>query len=508
LRKRAGFDVLLGNPPWQEVTVEDHAFWARHFPGLRGLPQAEMERERARLRKERPDLAAELDAEVAAMAGVRKALTSGAYPGMGTGDPDLYKAFMWRFWNLANETGGRIGVVLPRGAFSSKGSTAFRIETFRQSARFELIMLLNRKHWVFDEVHEQYLIGLVAITRGSPEDRSIWLSGPYSRLAELESAPGGVEFAASDVLSWNDTASLPVLPSSASLEVFAALRRSPRIDSRDVGDPRIRPDTELHATNQKFLMSFEASSSKSFWPVYKGESFGLHAPDNGPETYYALADPEPALQFIYDKRLRSAKSSRDSAHSEFDIKHTRDRATLAPLAPRIAFRDGTNRLNERTMIVCLVPAQRFLANTAPYFLLPKGDVQDEAFVLAVLCSRPLDWYARRFLERHANFFLVNTFPIPRPPRTDPLWQRAVALAGRLAAPDERFAKWAEKVGVEHGPLAQDIKQDMIDELDAVVAHLYGLSEAELRHVFETFHEGWDWEPRFDAVAKHFRRLVK
>ena len=42
LRKRSGFDVLLGNPPWQEATVEDHAFWARHFPGLRGHCQSKL----------------------------------------------------------------------------------------------------------------------------------------------------------------------------------------------------------------------------------------------------------------------------------------------------------------------------------------------------------------------------------------------------------------------------------------------------------------------------------
>ena len=33
---------------------------------------------------------------------------------------------------------------------------------------------------------------------------------------------------------------------------------------------------------------------------------------------------------------------------------------------------------------------------------------------------------------------------------------------------------------------------MIHELDAVVAHLYGLNEAQLVHIFETFHEGWDY----------------
>ena len=45
---------------------------------------------------------------------------------------------------------------------------------------------------------------------------------------------------------------------------------------------------------------------------------------------------------------------------------------------------------------------------------------------------------------------------------------------------------------------------MIHELDAVAAHLYGLTEAQLVHVFETFHEGWDYQDRLDAVLRHFR----
>ncbi len=78
------------------------------------------------------------------------------------------------------------------------------------------------------------------------------------------------------------------------------------------------------------------------------------------------------------------------------------------------------------------------------------------------------------------------------------------MAGRLACPDKRFAKWAKAVGVEYDKLenAND-KDDMIAELDAVVAHLYGLTEPQLTHIFETFHEGWDYQPRLTAVLKHF-----
>ncbi len=39
LRERAGFDVLLGNPPWEETVVEEDRFWARHNPGFHSLKQ-------------------------------------------------------------------------------------------------------------------------------------------------------------------------------------------------------------------------------------------------------------------------------------------------------------------------------------------------------------------------------------------------------------------------------------------------------------------------------------
>jgi hypothetical protein len=142
LRQRLGFDVILGNPPWQEATIEEHAFWARHYPGLRSLPQRELERERPRLQRQRPDLAKLYEREVEEMERLRATLTAGAYPGMGTGDPDFYKAFCWRFWNLASADGGRIGVVLPRSALSAKGSEEFRKEVFATAADIDMTMLL------------------------------------------------------------------------------------------------------------------------------------------------------------------------------------------------------------------------------------------------------------------------------------------------------------------------------------------------------------------------------
>jgi hypothetical protein len=112
------------------------------------------------------------------------------------------------------------------------------------------------------------------------------------------------------------------------------------------------------------------------------------------------------------------------------------------------------------------------------------------------------------VETDVNYFLLNPSPVPRPRPEDARRLRAVILAGRLAAPDGRFASWAEAVGVACGLLQDDEKQDMIAELDAVVAHLYGLTEIQLTHIFETFHEGWDYEPRLQTVLEHFNAWAR
>jgi len=238
-----------------------------------------------------------------------------------------------------------------------------------------------------------------------------------------------------------------------------------------------------------------------FWPVYKGASLNLWTPDTG--IYYAWADPEPVLEFLQNKRHRGGKNRR-SVHSEFPLEHRSDPITLPCHSPRIAFRDVARATDPRTVLTSLIPPNVFLTGNTPYFLWPHGDEKDIAFLLGILASSPLDWYARCFVETHVTLFLMNSFPIPRPSRENPLWKRVVDLAGRLACPDDRFAEWAEKVGVKCGPLDEAEKEDRIHELDAVAAHLYGLSEAQLIHIFETFHEGWDYESRLQSVLRHFK----
>lgn len=504
-RTEAGFNVIIGNPPWEEIQPEEHQFWPRYSPGYRGIPQRERERFKQRMRLERPDLVAQFERELQNSRILGSYLAAADIPGFNTGDADVYKAFCWRFWRLL-APGGCLGVVLPRSVWNTKGSEAFRREVFTSGHSIDLTFVLNRDHWVFDDMEPRYTIALTSLKKTTPTTESaVPLRGPYRNLADfrrgVEDSP--LRFPVTDVLGWTDSVALPLLPNEESGEVFAQLRRSPRLDLNKLDSWRIRPHRELDATNDKGLMTFTDQPPEGYWPVFKGESFDIWESDRGSESYYAWADPEIIINHLQGKRLRAGRNSH-SAFNEFSMEWRGDIDTLPCFHPRIAFRNVTRATDTRSVRAALIPPEVVITNAAPYLLWPRGDETDQAYLLGVLCSLALDWYSRRFVEVNMNFFIFNPFPVPRPSTGDALRQRVIALAGRLSTPDDRFAEWAGAVGVEWGVLQPDEKEDMIHELDAVVAHLYGLSEPQLHHIFETFHEGWDYGPRLEATLAHYQ----
>src|SRR5262249_52179956 len=149
-----------------EAKLEEDSFWSRHSPGFKALPLNRRCQARQLLRRERPDLVRLFTEEKALQEQTRLALLDGPYAGMGVGDADLYKAFAWRCWQLLAPAGGRIGMVLPRSAFSVKGSAVFRRQLFAH-ARVHLVVLLNTRGWVFDDAEHRYSIALCSVHRSS-----------------------------------------------------------------------------------------------------------------------------------------------------------------------------------------------------------------------------------------------------------------------------------------------------------------------------------------------------
>ena len=181
-RKRPGFDVVVGNPPWEEVTIEELSFYGMYRPGVNSLREPERSAVIDELLRDRPELVGRLSQRQENLEVARRALASGDYEQMG-GDPDLYKYFCQRYRTLVRET-GFVGVVLPRTAFNTKGSEGFREWLYVGSATHRIDFLLNSKRWIF-ETHPQYSIALVVVERSPPTaDHRIEVAGTATNPSE------------------------------------------------------------------------------------------------------------------------------------------------------------------------------------------------------------------------------------------------------------------------------------------------------------------------------------
>jgi hypothetical protein len=171
---------------------------------------------------------------------------------------------------------------------------------------------------------------------------------------------------------------------------------------------------------------------------------------------------------------------------------------MAVTRARVVFRDVTNRLNKRTVIACLIPRGTLLVNSAPYLTFLTDDRQAEAACLATLNSLAFDWQARRFVERHLSFFILEGLRLP--PLDNETYTALAEASASLSCVDERFTEFASATGVECGPRSENDRARLRVEIDARVAHAYNLTPNELEVVFSDF--------TFDAVPEAYREMVR
>jgi hypothetical protein len=484
-RARPGFDAVVGNPPWDEVMVEELGFYALFAPGIRGLPQRERLRAIEELLANRPDL---VDRYSIAIEEAQKHRiyysTSGEYPSM-PGDPDLYKFFCQRYGALLRDNGS-LGVVLPRSAFATLGSEGFRKWLFEQNTCKRVDFLLNTGRWAFDS-EPRYTVALVAAERATPPaNHRVGVAGTATSLEQWESQ------ASLDALALAKDAfgpgwTTPLLRNQAEADLLAKIRRGSVFPLGSRGRWRCFPVRELDETNDKKLWERATEG----WGLWKGESFEQYDP-HGAESRWC--PPSPAVM----KKVTKPKPGSGSLLAGQVLLADRRKAVVEEVGrARVAFRDITNRTNSRTVLSCLVPPEVFLTNKAPYLAFVDGGNHGRAACLGVMNSLPFDWQARRFVEINLNFFILEGLMVPD--LNDADFNAIAEAAARLSCVDERFAAFAGSFDIEPGPLDEDERKRLRVDIDARVARAWGLTEPDLNLLLSDF--------TLDAVPQDYRNLL-
>jgi hypothetical protein len=255
-------------------------------------------------------------------------------------------------------------------------------------------------------------------------------------------------------------------------------------------------------TTQKDWFKAGGSKDLNSVAVLTGGSISFWNPDFGPN--YGIAGKKIFSKIL--EKVSNASKKKTSAFHGLVINGVDD---LPSSGPRFAFRWLTRSNDTRTFIGCLVPAGVVLVEKAPFFVRRSGTETDEAFLLGIMCTRVFDWYVRRLVELSMTFEIVNAVPIPAYGYAEPIEKRIIEISGRLAAVDKRYTEWAKAVEVPVGSVkTPEDREELETELDALVAHLYGLSREHVGHIYKTFHRGWDYKPRLEKVLGYFDQISK
>lgn len=186
VRARGGFSVMLGNPPWERIKLQEEEFFAARSP-LVAMARNKAERgqriewlrqglllhtlfpdveaaeglsppNRAEMRLHEEFISARRGAEAASL----YAHDSGRYPLTGVGDVNTYALFAESFFQLVAPS-GRAGFIVPTGIATDDSTKAY-FEATSQTGRLAVLYSFENEEFVFPAVHHAMKFCLMVVT--------------------------------------------------------------------------------------------------------------------------------------------------------------------------------------------------------------------------------------------------------------------------------------------------------------------------------------------------------
>ena len=470
--QRPGFDLIVGNPPWEAVKPNDDQFFTIYEPSFRShSSKQDKEKIKAELLK-RSDVKASFDAYIghirAQSAFFRE---SGQYSMRGKGDTDMWKLFLERMMGLMTKD-GMMAIVIPSGILTNQGARELRKAML--GMKIASIYEFENRRKIFPEVHASYKFVLLTATNTKPE-LSFKAAFYLHDIASLDGKAEREKFLTMPLelvsLTSPEELTIPEVRAKRDVEILNHVyqRHGCVRDGLDNGKYTIGFVSEFHKTNSNSLFRRDGKG----WPLVEGENFHQFIPN--------YTKPE----FTILQKVGLEKTSRISKYSG---KNKEIHETV-----RLAFRDVASSTNIRTMISCIIPPRMFFSNKAPTVVIQhnKSTILDKAYyrkilyLAAVFNSMTFDYLLRVRVNLSLNFFIVDGVAIPHDSESV-IANRIIELSAKLTLQNQDFVELAKKLQLKIGKLTTPERIETVAKIDALVAHHYGLTKNQYEYILSTF----------------------
>ena len=508
--KRRGFDLVVGNPPWEKPKPSKNEFFTSYDPNFRSLKTNTEKNTRAEEILENSDIAKLYTDYICSFKDRGRFYQM--FKLQGAGDRDMWQLLLERMLDLVTQD-GLISVVLPSQILGNIGSRFIRkqlldmdihqvyvftnktkIFPIGQMCRFLLLTVQNRKVDQDEFPAAFHLHRLSTLANNNAEHEKFTVC---SKRRIIKTSPN-------DLIVPETTEK-----TSALLE---KLSKFSTLGNNSNTEWKVNLSSGFHTTKDANLFRVDRKG----WPILKGKNMHQFNHSFSTPTFTTL--PSDGL-YTLEKKKVYAGYCRDFHNSYM-----------------IVFRNVARSHDLRTVIAAIIPPHSFHANSLYSIILTKNNRvtfdddhnQKTAYICGILNSMTFDFIARSKIQINlAPIIKSLIFPYPSQFDNEIATLTAILTCDNNGTEGE-FTAFAESFDITPSPLSPADRIKTAARLDALVAHAYCLSREEYQMILDSFKfdedvslhdaEAVDWSdgtvirrfygevrkaamPHFDAIAK-------
>ena len=510
---RGGFDVVLGNPPWERVKLQEQEYFAKREPSIATARNAAARKKLiAALPATNPVLWKEWSCATRIALGqshfVRQA---GRYLLCGKGDVNTYALFAEHNWRML-ASHGCAGFIVPSGIVTDDTTKEY-FQALLDRRALGSVHHFENESFVFKGLHHAYRFVLLTIGESRQADLVFYAR----RAVDLDDRRRHFALTPADFATLNpNTRTCPTFRSRRDADINLAMYRRAGVlwrESDPDGNPwGLRFLSMFHMANDSGLFRTRAELTSAGWrleadrfekdgaamlPMYEAKM--LHQFDHRFGTYDGQSESQanrgklPELDHVSHADPRRVTLPRYWVHG--DEVTTRldaiwDRHWM------LGWRDIARASDIRTVIACTIPMAA--VNDKFLLMMPSPHAPLVAGLYANLSSIPFDYCARQKVGGVSlKYFTMRQLPGLRPETYGMLtpWSPPIPIRDWLLPRilELTYTAWklkafAEDCGDDGTPFIWNPERrfQLRCEIDAAFFHMYGISRDDTAYVLDTF----------------------
>ena len=504
-----GFDVVLGNPPWERIKLQEKEFFETRDRRIADAPnKAARDRLIRVLPEENSALAREFSEAIHQAGSVSRFVRgSNRCPLTGRGDVNTYSVFAETSRSICNSN-GRVGIIVPSGIATDDTTKLFFADLVDNHSLVSLYDFENREG-VFPGVHRSYKFCLLTLTGANRPSSQAEFAFFLHHTEQLQDDDRRFTLLPEDFALFNpNTRTCPVFRTRQDMEIARKIyvRNAVLVDRSRAQERKTWPvkyTTMFHMSNDSgtFRTPEEVPNDGS-------QSIGLNRIGNDNEILLPLYEGKMVQAF--DHRAADATENRQNIVRQgqqttiqgpekkdpnrfplprYFVKVEDDRWP-SPNEWIIAYKSVTSATNARTMIAAVLPK---VGAGHSLNLLPICAIADNApllscLIVANLNSMPFDYVARQKVAgNNFTWYLLEQLPFIASDRFERKLSGIPAYdLIRTRVLELTYCAWdlqpfAQDLGYDGPPFVWDEERrhHLKCELDAIYAHLYQLNREDL-----------------------------